>query len=473
MSLSFLVRGAGALVVVFCACGCALDPGVANLATPVPAHFKNAASAAPGWPTDGWWRTFASAELDRLVRAARASNLDAAAAQARLEQADARIKVATQPLIPSLSASSDAGQTYRGGLASGSGGRARTLSIGLSTSYELDFWGKNLSRRRSAEAGAAASDFDLSTIVITTDASVANTYFQAVALRQQIAIARDNLASAQRILEAVQARVRFGTASNLDEAQQESLVDNVRAAIPGLEIQLEQTLYALAVLLGQTPGSLRLAATSLNSLRVPGVRAGLPSGLIARRPDIARAEAQLAAARFDIQAAKAQLLPSIQLTGQGGLQSAALRSLLDPASQFYQIAAGLTQPILDAYGLQGEVEVSQGRFRELLANYHNAVLVALQEVESALVAYRKTAEQEMLQAKAVESSQRAYDISVEQLRAGIIDRTTLLNTEQTLFSAQNALVGARLARFQSVVDLVRALGGGFERSPGLDVARVP
>ena len=199
----------------------------------------------------------------------------------------------------------------------------------------------------------------------------------------------------------------------------------------------------------------------------------MPSGLIERRPDIARAEAQLAAARFDIQAAKAQLLPSIQLTGQGGLQSAALRALLDPASQFYQIAAGLTQPILDAYGLQAQVEVSQGRFRELLANYHNTVLVALQEVENALVAYRKTAEQEILQAKAVESSQRAYDISVEQLRAGIIDRTTLLNTEQTLFSAQNALVGARLARFLSAVDLVRALGGGFERGPDLDVARVP
>ena len=477
MSLSILVRAAGApfvagaLVVALGASGCALDPDVASLTTPLPARFRNASSAAPGWPSDGWWRTFASTELDRLVRTARTSNLDAAAAQARLEQADARIKVASQPLIPGLSASSDAGQSYRGGL--GAGGRARTLSIGLSTSYELDFWGKNLSRRRSAEAGAAASEFDLATIGITTDASVANTYFQAVALRQQIAIARENLASAQRILEAVQARVRFGTASNLDEAQQESLVDNVRAAIPGLEIQLEQTLYALAVLLGQTPGSLRLATTSLNSLHIPRVRAGLPSGLIERRPDIARAEAQLAAARFDIQFAKAQLLPSIQLTGQGGFQSAALRSLLDPAGQFYQIAAGVTQPILDAYGLQGEVEVSQGRFRELLADYHRTVLVALQEVESALVAYAKTAEQEMLQAKAVESSQRAYDISVEQLRAGIIDRTTLLNTEQTLFSAQNALVGARLARFQSVVDLVRALGGGFERGPGLDVARVP
>ncbi|MBM6595170.1 efflux transporter outer membrane subunit [Microvirga pudoricolor] len=469
------VRVASALVLALGASACAVDPGVEALSAPVQARFKNAPSR-PGaeWPSDGWWRVFSSRELDRFMQASRSGNLDAEAAVARVEQADAAIKVASQALIPSLSATTDAGQSYRGARSGlGSGGRSRNLSAGLSTSYELDFWGKNLSNRRSAEASAAASAFDLSTVIITTDATVANTYFQVVALKQQIAIARDNLASAQRILEAVQARVRFGTASNLDEAQQESLVDNVRAGIPGLEIQLEQNLYALAVLLGQTPDAVRVATASLNALRIPAIRPGLPSGLLERRPDIARAEAQLAAARFDVQAAKAQLLPSIQLTGQGGFQSAALRTLLNPSSQFYQVAAGLTQPILDAYGLQGQVEIDQARFRELLVTYQKTVLVAFQEVESALVAYRKTAEQEALQGKAVESSQRAYDISVEQLRAGIIDRTTLLNTEQTLFSAQNALVQARLARLQSVVDLYRALGGGWERGPGLDVARVP
>jgi outer membrane protein, multidrug efflux system len=446
---------------------------VPALSSDLPARFKNAATTDPvGWPTDGWWRVLSSKELDRFMLAARSANLDTEAASARLEQANAQIKVATQALIPSLSAVSDAGQTYRGS-AAGSGGLSRSLSASLGTSYELDFWGKNISIRRSAEAGAAASAFDLSTVIITTDASVANTYFQAVALKQQIAIARDNLASAQRILDAVRARVQFGTVSNLDEAQQESLVDNVRAAIPGLELQFEQNVHALAILLGQTPESLKVTGSSLNAIKIPRIRPGLPSQLIERRPDIALAEAQLAAVRFDIQSAKARLLPSIQLTGEGGFQSAALRTLLNPTSQFYQMAAGITQPILDAYALQGQVEVSQARFRELLAAYQKAVLVALQEVESALVAYQKTAEQEALRSKAAESSQRAYDISLEQLRAGIIDRTTLLDTEQTLFSAQNALVQARLVRLQSVVDLYRALGGGWERGAGFEVARVP
>ena len=242
----------------------------------MPARFRNASSAAPGWPSDGWWRTFGSAELDRLVRTAQASNLDAAAAQARLEQADARIKVATQPLIPSR----------------------RHLGCGPELPWRLDcrvrplphpghriehelrarFLGQEpvpppLRRGWSRRQRLRPLDHRHH-----HDASVANTYFQAVALKQQISIARDNLASAQRILEAVQARVRFGTASNLDEAQQESLVDNVRAAIPGLRSSWSRPSMRLAVLLGQTPGSLRLATTNLNALRVPASGPGCRPG---------------------------------------------------------------------------------------------------------------------------------------------------------------------------------------------------
>jgi NodT family efflux transporter outer membrane factor (OMF) lipoprotein len=404
---------------------------------------------------------------------ARSANLDTAAAVARVEQATAQIKVATQPLIPSLGAAGDASQSYRGSNGVGQGSLSRSVAASLSASYELDFWGKNLANRRSAQATAAGSAFDLSTIIITTDASVANTYFQAVALRQQIAIARDNVASAQTILEAVKARVTFGTASNLDEAQQESLVDNIRAGIPALELEFEQNLNALAVLVGQLPGSVKVATSRLDTIRIPRIQPGLPSSLIERRPDVAFAEAQLAATRFDVQVAKAQLLPSIQLTGQGGFSSSALRTLLDPASQFYNMAAGITQPILDAYALQGQVEVNQARFMELLAAYHRAVLVAFQEVENALAAYRKTAEQVVLREKAEGSSRRAYDISVAQLQAGIIDRPTLLDAEQTLFSARNNLVRARLERLQAAVELYRALGGGWERGGAFAVARVP
>lgn len=475
MSLRFSCHVLGVLALALGAGACAVDPGVPPLSADIPARFKNAQASQSGeWPSDGWWHSFNAKELDRLMTTARSESLDTAAAAARLEQANAQIKVASQDLIPSLSASSDANQSYRGSSNAAVGrGVTRSISLSLNTSYELDFWGKNLATRRSAEASAAASAFDLATVVITTDANVANLYFQTVALKQQIGIARENLDSAQRILDAVKARVQFGTVSNLDEVQQESLVDNIRAGIPDLELQYEQNLHALAVLIGQLPEDLKLMGTSLNGIRIPLIRPGLPSALIARRPDIAQAEAQLAASRFDVQAARARLLPSIQLTGQGGLQSAALRTLLDPSSQFYQMAVGLTQPILDAYALQGQVEVDQARFKELLATYQHTVLVAFQEVESALAAYHKTSERESLQAKAVASSQRAYDISIEQLKAGIIDRTTLLNAEQTLFSAQNTLVQARLARLQAVVDLYKSLGGGWDRGEDFEVARVP
>ncbi|WP_112662750.1 efflux transporter outer membrane subunit [Microvirga flavescens] len=473
MTFVRFLRAVGLVALTATASACALDPDVPSLSAQIPERFANARGAG-GWPSDGWWRLLGSAELNRAMESARSGNLDVSAAMSRIEQANAQIKVASQGLIPSLSASADVAQSFQGSR-SGTAGRGLTHSgsASLGASYELDLWGKNLSVRRAAEANAAASEFDLATIVITTDASVASTYFQILALKRRLVIAHENIASARTILDAVKARVKFGTASNLDVAQQESLLDNLLVNVPGLELQVQQSIYALAILLGQTPESLKITGSNPDAIRIPPIRPGLPSELIERRPDVAFAEAQLAAARFNIQAAKAKLLPSIQLTGAGGFQSAAFRTLINPSSQFYQMAAGLTQPILDAYSLQGQVEVDQGRFRELLANYQKTVLVALQEVESALVAYHKTAEQEVLQRKAVESSQRAYDISVEQLRAGIIDRTTLLNAEQTLFSAQNNLVQVRLSRLQSVIDLYRALGGGWERGPALDVARVP
>ncbi|MGO4707317.1 efflux transporter outer membrane subunit [Microvirga sp. 2MCAF38] len=475
MTFIRFIRVLGPVALTLAISACALDPDVPNLSAKVPEQFKNGGfSTGSTWPKDGWWRILGSKELDRMMETARSGNLDTAAAMARIEQANAQIKVASQGLIPSLSGSASAGQSFQGSR-SGSAGRGlnHSRSASLGASYELDLWGKNLSIRRAAEANAASSEFDLATVVITTDASVANTYFQILALKRRVTIARENIASARTILDAVRARLKFGTASVLDEAQQESLLDNLLAAVPGLELQVEQGIYALAILLGETPESLKIAGNNPDAIKVPVIRPGLPSQLIERRPDVAFAEAQLAATRFNIQAAKAKLLPSIQLTGEGGFQSAAFRTLLNPTSQFYQMAAGITQPILDAYSLQGQVEVDQARFRELLSNYQKAVLVAFQEVESALIAYQKTSEQEVLQRKAVESSQRAYDISLEQLRAGIIDRTTLLNAEQTLFSAQNNLVQVRLSRLQAVVDLYRALGGGWERSPAIDVARVP
>ena len=188
---------------------------------------------------------------------------------------------------------------------------------------------------------------------------------------------------------------------------------------------------------------------------------GLPSELLARRPDVRFAEAQLVAGNADLTVAKAALFPAITLTAQMGFESLALATLMHGSSLLYSMAAGLSQPIFHGDALEGGRELKEARYEELLQTYRKAVASAFSDVENALIAQRKTAEEEAAQQAAVETARRAYDISLDQFKAGLIDITTLLNTQKTLFSAQDALVSARLLHIQAVVGLFKALGGGW------------
>jgi outer membrane protein TolC len=192
------------------------------------------------------------------------------------------------------------------------------------------------------------------------------------------------------------------------------------------------------------------------------VTPGLPSELLIQRPDIQMAEANLASASANVYAARAAFFPSIQLTAEGGYQSAALKTLFTPQAAFYNVAAGLTQPIFDGFRLQGQLKLQRGLEKELLDTYRKSVISAFADVESALIAMRQTAERERLLRDAVASSRRAFDLSETRLREGTIDLVTLLNAQQTLFQNQDALSQARLLRLQAIVSLYQALGGGWE-----------
>ena len=192
---------------------------------------------------------------------------------------------------------------------------------------------------------------------------------------------------------------------------------------------------------------------------------GLPSELLAQRPDIRQAEASLAAANANVQNARAQFLPSIQLTGEGGYQSAVLKLLLRPESAFYTAVASLTQPIFHGGALLGNLDLTKGQQDELLQLYRKAVISAFSDVENALDDIRKTAEREKLQREVVTSSQQAFDISEQRLREGTVDLVTVLQTQQTLYVALDALVQARLAHVLAIVSLYQALGGGWLPKP--------
>jgi len=232
--------------------------------------------------------------------------------------------------------------------------------------------------------------------------------------------------------------------------------------VPGLRQQLRQTVNAIAILLGRAPEGFTVQGGTLTQLTVPAVEPGLPSELLVRRPDIGSAEANLAAADADVVFARANMFPSIVLTASGGFASSALSSLFNPASAFWSLASGLTQPILEYYSLQGSLDQNRARYRELLDTYRKAVISAFGDVENALIAVQETAEQQRLQAQVVAAARRAYEITLVRLREGTVDLVTVLNTEQALFQAEDTRVQAALLRLQASVALFQALGGGYD-----------
>ena len=460
--------------------GCLLSGEKPDPALDIPQAYdggpKNPAVAEAAVPTLDWWRGFRSKELTEVIEEARAANLDIAAAVARIVQADAQSRIAGAPLLPGVNLNGGATRSRAsqatGGLGgpsagsfAGSSSERDSLSASLTASYEIDFWGKNRSALRAAEETAVASRYDREVVGLTTVVATANAYFQVLAAQDLLRSTRENEKSATRVLNLIQQRLNAGTASALETAQQESLVNTQRALIPPLEQILTQNRNALALLMARSPESVRVRGGSLRSIAYPRVTPGLPSELLAQRPDIREAEANLAAANANVENARAQMLPSITLTGEGGYQSAVLRTLLRPESAFYTLTAGLTQPIFDGLKLQGNLDLQKGKQDELLQNYRKAVISAFSDVETALDGIRQTALRERLQGDVVTSSQRAFDISEQRLNQGTIDLVVVLQTQQALYTAQLAHVQARLAHVQAIVSLYQALGGGWLPKP--------
>ncbi len=443
--------------------GCSVGPAYKrpDIAPPAQWH-ESPPGTASVWPEAEWWHGFGSERLDQLIVEAERSNDDLAGAIARVQEADAQARIAGAALLPSLDAGATA--TRERAPVTGLGPRVfNTFNPELSASYELDFWGKNRALRDAARAAAVASRYDQQTVALTVISSVATTYFQALELRDRIQVAQENLDNSRKILAGFRLEESAGTATGLDVAQQETTVAQLDAALPPLQQQFRQTVYALAVLIGKTPESVDVESGTLTALSIPPVVEGLPSQLLSRRPDVGEAEQQLIAANADITVARAALFPDITLTASGGYESSALTSLISPPNRVYALTAGLTQPIFHGGALRGQVAYSEARYTELLTTYHKTVLTAFGNVEDALVAAQQTAEQQRRQQDAVNTARRAFDFAQQQMSAGIVNILTVLNTENALFTAQDQLVQVNYLHLQAMVDLFTALGGGWHQ----------
>jgi NodT family efflux transporter outer membrane factor (OMF) lipoprotein len=433
-----------------------------------PAAWATQAAAPAQWPSPDWWQGFRSARLAQLMEDARTANFDVAAAVARVRQADAQLRISGAALLPQVNLNGS-GERARSAVVKTSNSTSattknplrNTFEGTLDASYEIDFWGKNAATREAAQASAAATRFDQQTVWLTAQSSVATTYFDILGGAERLRVARENLRNAEDVLAAIRDRVRAGTATSLDQAQQESVVATQRATIAPLEQAMRQNANALAILTGRMPEQMALPAETLDQLSLPAVAPGLPSELLARRPDVQNAEAQLIAANADVTQARAAFFPSITLTAQTGFQSAELATLFLHQGWLWNVASAVAQPIFSGGRLEGQVELNEAKRDELVQTYRKAVFQAFADVENALIAVQKTAEEEDAQRAAEATSRNAFNIAQDQFRGGIVDITTVLNTQRTLFTVEDTLAQARINHLQAIVGLYKALGGGW------------
>jgi NodT family efflux transporter outer membrane factor (OMF) lipoprotein len=439
--------------------GCAttspvLDPGVQPAAA-----WSEPAPAGAAVSAD-WWQAFGSAELRALVDEALASSPDLAIAAERVRQAEAQVRVAGASLFPSLNVGY--GTSAQARRFEGASESNEASNAALTASYEVDLWGRTAAGVRGAEASLDATRFDRDAARLTLIAGVADAYFEVLSLRGRLAVARENLAIAERVLALVQARARNGAVSPLDVARQEAAVLSLRSALLPLELLERQTLAALAVLVGRVPEGFELESRALSGIALPAVSPGLPAELLVRRPDLAAAEAQLVAGNADLSAARAAFLPSIQLTGSAGVASGALLAVLSGPAASAALAASVLQPIFDGGRLKAQVSIAESRERELVQGYRKAILTAFADVEQALAAVSRLAERESLQAQVQARAQEALRLAEVRYREGADDLLSVLDAQRTLFEAEDQLGQIRLDRLSAAVALYKALGGGWQ-----------
>ena len=455
-SMKILWKCVSAATLAFALTACSTTPPPSVKAKDMPKSFAAPISAAAeNQITTEWWKSFSSPELTGFIDEAYKGNLDLAAAAARVRQAQAQVGISTASLLPSAGVT---GSAQRAGTRTTA---YNTFGLTGAASYELDVWGQNINSMRASRFSSRAALYYEDTIRLTTEATVANTYFSVLALRERIAVARRNVEAAKRILSITQAKVTNGVLSNLELAQQTAQVLGEEAAIPRLEELEREQLNALAVLLGRMPGTLKVEGTGLDGLVAPPVQAGVPSLLLTRRPDVAQAEAAMLAAHADLDVARAAFLPAVDLTARGGWSSAVFDGLVSPGNLAWSIGASALQTIFDGGRLTSQRDYYKAREAELVANYRAAVLSALSDTETQLGSVASYSDQEYLVSEQAKNAAEAFRISELQYREGVIDLLTVLQAQQTLFSAQDALIQIKLARLQSGVGLYRALGGGW------------
>lgn len=455
------ILAASALLILL---SCASEPPLSlPIGKDVPAHFEQPlATRAPIWPKPDWWKGFGDAQLATLISEGEAGNLDIVQAEARLRQADARTRQAGAALLPTVGFNGNLASMY--GQGSGQSAHETDWMLALGASYELDFWGKLHDTLTAAQAVQAASAADRATVGLTVTASIADTYFQLLSLRDRIAVAQDNLKASRDTLALVQRRVNAGYAAPSDLAQERVNMAAQQAVIAALEQQALETRDALATLLGRPPEGFDVSGNGLAGISTPEVSAGLPSELLARRPDIVSSEENLRAAHANLVLARKAFLPDISLNAGAGPAYPALNAAVTalPVTGLTESFGGsLIETIFSGGRIEGQIAEARAQEQELLAAYRAAVIGAFSDVENALGNVAHLAAQEGALREEVVQSEKALESARRKYNAGSADFLTVTEAERLLYSARDELSDIRRAKLAASVALFKALGGGW------------
>jgi multidrug efflux system outer membrane protein len=454
-----------AAVVAITLAGCATPVPQSLSPRTVPGSFTGPNPAQKIWPEASWWQGFGDSELTGLVSRAQTDNRDIAIAAARVLQARALSTIQRSALFPQIDLQANRLNGHCRGQSCLDFTDSRAYAAGFTASYELDFWGLARSNLRAAHEQLKSVRFAQQSVALSVTANVVNQYLNVLAVRDRIAIANQYIDAINNINQVIDLRVKAGSISHLDQAREQAQLEDVQARLSALQTLEKQALLSLAVLVGQPPEGFDIKGQPLEGLLKPGVGAGMPSKLLLRRPDVSQAEADLASAHANVDAARAAFLPHISLTGQGGFVSTAISSLLQSSNFGYVYGASLLQTIFDGGKLISQKRLAEAEQTQLVASYQGVVLNAYADVESALVEVANTGMAEEHLRREVDAARDAFQISQLQYRQGAADLLTVLQAQQTLFSAQDELAQTTLARLQAAVHLYEALGGGWSEDP--------
>lgn len=443
-----------AILTLLLTTACSLAPDAFIPTERVPEQWRNAPTATQSTQPPRW-SDYGSPELQRLITQALANNTDIAAALARIEQARANTTIAGQGLYPSVDASGTASQTTTD--SSGNSVTSDRSEATLSVAYELDLWRRNRDLSDAAEWSTRATVYDRDALTILIAAEVGRLYTGIVAFDDRIGVAEKNLKNAQDVLRITELRYKEGAISGLERAQQRTSVANTQAAIATLKNQRELFFNQLALVSGTTPAQLQVAAgDTLGKLQTPAVNVMAPWDLLARRPDIAAAEARLRAASKDIGVARANALPSLSLALNAGVVG-------NPSGTLLGLAASFFAPIFQGGALQADIDRSEAVRDEQTAQYQTILLTAFREVEDAMNNLEAATTRRTVLGTAADEARKADTIAHARFDAGSIDYTTLIQTQDALLQAEDNYYAAIQAQLAAHIDLVRALGGATEK----------